>query len=215
MKKKWILLLGLCLIVFKVNSQYFAVKSNMLYDVTTTFNFGVEYAFTDQWTLDVSANFNPWSFPQSEKERSGVIVLEHGAKIKHWLIQPELRWWMCEKFEGHFFGAHFHTGQFNVGGLTFFPNGMADGFTDNEGEFHPDGLQHKRFQGWLLGAGVSYGYHWILTDRFSLEFTLGFGYTYLNYDKYGYQNFDPKEAGRYMHYLGPTKIGITAVIMLK
>lgn len=215
MKKKWILLLGLCLIVFKVNSQYFAVKSNVLYDVTTTINLGFEFALADQWTLDVSANYNPWVFSQSEKTRSGVTVYEHDAKMKHWIIQPELRWWTCEKFNGHFFGLHAHSGQFNVGGLTFLPDGWADGFTDNEGVLHPDGIQHKRFQGWLLGTGVSYGYHWILNDRFSLDFTLGLGYAYLSYDKYGYQRCDPKEAEKFMHYLGPTKIGITAVFMLK
>ena len=215
MKKKWILLLGLCLIGFKASGQYFALKSNVLYDATTTINLGIEFAIADQWTLDISANYNPWVFAQSEKKVSGVIIPAHDAKMKHWLIQPEIRWWTCEKFNGHFFGLHGHYGQFNVGGLTFLPEGWGDGFTDKNGAHQLDGLQHKRFQGWLVGAGLSYGYHWILSDRFSLEFTLGAGYAYLSYDKFGIESCDPKEAEKYMHYIGPTKVGITAVFMLK
>jgi len=215
MKKRWILLFGLCLICIKVSSQHFALKSNILYDVTTTINLGVEFAIADQWTLDISANYNPWSFAQSEKEISGVTIPAHDAKMKHWLIQPEVRWWTCEKFNGHFLGLHGHCGQFNVGGLTFLPDGWGDGFTDQNGDHHLDGLQHKRFQGWLVGAGLSYGYHWILSDRFSLEFTIGAGYAYLSYDKYGIESCAPKEAEKYMHYIGPTKAGITAVFMLK
>lgn len=215
MKKKWILLFGICLIGVKANSQKFAIKSNILYDATTTINLGVEFALADRWTLDISGNYNPWEFPQTEKDASGTIISEYDAKMKHWLIQPEVRWWTCEKFHGHFFGLHGHYGQYNVGGLTFLPDGWADGFTDKNGVHHPDGLQNKRFEGWMLGAGLSYGYHWILSNRFSLEFTVGGGYAYLSYDKFGCQDCASKEAKKYMHYVGPTKVGITAVFMLK
>ncbi|MFR7875400.1 MAG: DUF3575 domain-containing protein [Butyricimonas paravirosa] len=37
-------------------------------------------------------NYNPWKWS--------------GIKFKHWLVQPELRYWLCDQFSGHFFGVH-------------------------------------------------------------------------------------------------------------
>lgn len=215
MRRKWILLMAVCSISFSGYSQQFAIKSNLLYDATTTINIGVEFALADQWTLDISANYNPWSFLQKESVIDGVTIPEHEAKIKHWMLQPELRRWICEEFDGHYFGLYGQYGQFNIGGLTFLPDGFADGFTDSNGTHHNDGAQYKRFQGWMIGAGLSYGYHWILSNRFSLEFSIGLGYAHMSYDKFGIQICDPKESTKYMNYWGPTKLGITAMFMLK
>jgi opacity protein-like surface antigen len=225
--KKWILLLGIGLLSTKAaQSQNVAIKSNLLYDATTTINLGVEFALADQWTLDISGNYNPWVFPQAEItiDPNGVATgetVEWTGKLKHWMLQPELRWWSCEKFTGHFFGVHAHTGMFNVGGLTFLPDGFGDGYdlkNPSTGliEHVNDGIQHKRFQGFLMGAGVSYGYHLILSNRFSLEFSLGLGYTYLKYDKYDKCDIcGTIENSKYMNYFGPTKAGISAIFMLK
>ncbi|MDR3268831.1 MAG: DUF3575 domain-containing protein [Tannerella sp.] len=224
--KKWMLLLGICLLSIKnIHSQEVAIKSNLLYDATTTINLGVEFALADQWTLDISGNYNPWSFPQTEltKDANGNIVGEPESwdgKFRHWMLQPELRWWSCEKFNGHFFGAHVHAGTYNVGGLAFLPDGFGDGYdlkdpaTGNITHVK-DGIQNKRFEGWLMGAGVSYGYHLVVSNRFSLEFSLGLGYSYLKYDKFDCKICGDKERSSYMHYLGPTKAGISAVFMLK
>jgi long-subunit fatty acid transport protein len=214
--KKQLFLLGICIVSINGYSQNFALKSNLLYDATTTFNLGVEFALADRWTLDISGNYNPWAFSQYEKNAStGETAKTHDAKLKHFMIQPELRWWPCEKFYGHFFGVHAHYGIFNIGGLTFLPDGWGDGWTGKDGTQHKEGVQNKRFEGWLTGTGISYGYHWILNDYFSMEFTLGAGYAYLSYDKYPCSNCSPKEESSYMHYLGPTKIGISAIFILK
>jgi long-subunit fatty acid transport protein len=231
--KRWILLVGVCFIATKGYSQNFAVKSNILYDATTTINLGVEFALSDKWTLDLSGNYNPWKFPQKVVDAKGNEDADkaHDAKLQHFMIQPELRYWLCDKFNGHYFGVHAHYAKYNVGGLSFLPDGFADGYVvengkqgNREGEytddskqfFHVyDGIQHKRFDGWLAGAGVSYGYHWILADRFSLDFTLGLGYAYLNYGKYNCQDCSQKEASKYMNYFGPTKLAVSAVFMLK
>ena len=37
-------------------------------------------------------------------------------KISHWLVQPELRYWTCDVFNGWFFGLHALGGQINIGG---------------------------------------------------------------------------------------------------
>ena len=56
-------------------AQQVAVKSNLLYDLTTTFNLGAEIALAPQWTLDLSANYNPFTFSDAKK-------------WKHWMAQP-------------------------------------------------------------------------------------------------------------------------------
>ena len=86
----------LALLLASVNTshaQKWAVKSNLLYDATATINLGVEAALGRRVTLDVSGNYNPWKFGD--------------ARWKHWLVQPEVRYWLCESFNGHFFGRAF------------------------------------------------------------------------------------------------------------
>lgn len=216
--KRWILLFVICLICQIGYSQYFGIKSNLLYDATSTINLGVEFALTDQWTLDISGNLNPWAFPQEKISKAGIVIEKYDALIKHWMLQPELRWWTCEKFMGHFFGAHVHGGQFNVGGLTFLPAGWSDGWADEKGKHQKGGLQHNRHEGWMAGVGLSYGYHWILSNRFSLEFSIGAGYAFMKYDKYikySEPKLTQKEIDKYkMHYFGPTKDGLSVVFML-
>lgn len=78
-----------CFLGARVSAQEGGVKSNLLYDVTGTLNFGMEFSLDYEWTLDVSANYNAWNFSPTRK-------------MKHWLLQPELRWWGCEPFRGIF-----------------------------------------------------------------------------------------------------------------
>ena len=123
-----------------VYGQKFAVKSNLLYDATATINLGVEVGLAKKWSLDLSGNYNGWKFGDE-------------ARMKHWLVQPEARYWLCEKFNGHFFGLHAHYADYNVGGLKFLSKNM----------------ENHRYQGNLYGAGLSYGYQWLLSDRWSME----------------------------------------------
>ena len=53
-----------------VPARQFAVKTNVLYDVTTSLNLGIEVALVPQWTHDISANYNPCKF-------SNVMRLKH------------------------------------------------------------------------------------------------------------------------------------------
>lgn len=174
---------------FKTLSPTFALKTNLLYDLTTTFNLGAELRVGDRYTLDLSVNYNPWTF-------------SHNKKLKHLLIQPELRYWLCEPFNKHFFGAHLMYSRFNVGNLNF-PLDILPSLDD------------YRYQGNLYGGGFSYGYQWYLSPRWSMEATFGFGYFYMDYKKYECHN-----CGKYIesgdkHYFGPTKAGISLIYMIK
>ena len=175
-----------------------AVKTNLLYDATSTFNLGFEFGLGKKWTFDLSGNYNPWTFSDNRK-------------MKHWLVQPEIRWWTCRRFSGHFFGLHGHYAQFNMGGML--PWGFRSG--KMFGKIGNRNILSHRYEGWLAGAGVSYGYHWILGNRWGLEATVGVGYAYLDYDKYPCEKCGRKIGHESKHYFGLTKVGITLIFMIK
>ncbi|WP_029902099.1 DUF3575 domain-containing protein [Prevotella sp. 10(H)] len=162
----------------------FALKTNALYWATTTPNLGFEIGLSEKFTLDISGNYNPWTFSDNKK-------------LKHWLVQPELRYWTCERFNGHFFGLHGHYAEYNVGGIKQL------------------GLSHRRYEGNLWGAGISYGYHWILGNHWSIEATIGVGYAHLDYDKYGCGHCAAKIKDDTKNYWGPTKAGLSIIYVIK
>lgn len=177
----------LALLLASVNSSFaqkWAVKSNALYDATATINLGVEAALGPRVTLDVSGNYNPWKFGD--------------ARWKHWLVQPEVRYWLCKKFNGHFFGLHAHYAEYNVGGISF-----------NET------FRHNRYQGHLCGAGISYGYQWLIGKRWNLEATIGVGYARLWDRKYPIADCGEVLRTRSRNYFGPTKIGLSFIFFIK
>ena len=161
-----------------------AIKTNALYWATSTPNLGLEIGLAKKLTLDISGNYNPWKFLDNKQ-------------LKHWLVQPELRYWLCERFNGSFFGLHGHYADADISNLNMF------------------GLGHDRYDGKIYGAGISYGYQWILKKRWSMEATIGVGYAHIKYDKY-----EPGDDGRKIDhntkdYFGPTKIGLSFIYTFK
>lgn len=199
MRKSLILLLISSALLLPVLSygQKAAIKTNLLYDATSTLNLGFEFGLSPKWTLDISGNYNPWEFGDNRK-------------MKHWLVQPEFRYWLCEKFNGHFFGIHAHGAQYNWGGM------LPWGFKDGEmfGVYSRQMSDH-RYEGWLLGAGISYGYQWILGKRWSLEASVGLGYAYLDYGKFKCEKCGEKIADQHRNYFGPTKAAISIIYIIK
>lgn len=171
-------------------AQNLAIKSNLLYDVSATVNVGLELGLSDKWTLDMSGNFNGWS-TSGEK------------KWKHWMVQPEARYWLCDKFSGHFFGFHLHGGQYNIGGLKNGIQFLGIDFSQ---------LTDYRYQGWFAGAGIGYGYSWILGRHWNLEAEIGLGYSYTRADKFECADCGEKvEEDRPHHYVGPTKAALNLI----
>ena len=161
-----------------------AVKTNLLYDLTTSINLGLEVKTGSRYSLDVSANYNPWTFSGDKK-------------IKHFFVQPEFRYWFCEPFNEHFIGIHGIYGQFNVGGIST-----------------PKIFKDRRYQGDMYGAGISYGYQWYLSPRLNLEATIGVGYIYFDYTTYECKTCGKELASKTRHYFGPTKLGLTLLYIL-
>lgn len=187
--------LSVLLLVFSFNTegkcQKIAVKTNLLYDFPAlTANAGAEFGLASRWTLDVSANYNGWT-------------LSHDRRWKHWLVQPEARYWFCDRFAGHFLGAHLLGGQFNIGGVKNNIHFLGSDFSQ---------VGDRRYQGWMIGAGVAYGYAWILGKHWNVEGEIGVGWIYTRYDSYPCANCGKKLAKNKVHnYVGPTKAAVNLV----
>ena len=189
-KKRVCLLLFALLAVSGVRAQHFAVKTNLLYDATATVNAGIEIGLAPRWTLDLSGNYNGW------------VINEH--KWKHWMAQPEFRYWFCDRFSRHFLGFHALGGKFNIGNIRNNVKIFGADFSK---------LTDNRYQGWGVGAGVAYGYAFILGRHWNLELEAGFGYVYLDYDRFECRDCGRKVGEGNHHYVGPTKAAINLVYL--
>ena len=72
------------------------IKSNISYWATATFNLGAEVYLARHWTLELEAGLNPFSGKNDDGS--------YGRSLKHLRLHPELRYWFCETFNGHFLG---------------------------------------------------------------------------------------------------------------
>ena len=174
----------------QLQAQKVAVKTNLLYDATATINAGIEFCLAPKWTLDLSGNFNGWT-------------MSHDRKWKHWMAQPEARYWFCDRFAGHFLGFHALGGQYNVGHLKNNIKFLGTDFSK---------LSDSRYQGWFIGAGVAYGYAWVLNKHWNLEGEIGVGYVYTEFDRFNCKGCGKKiEEDEDFHYFGPTKAAINLI----
>lgn len=172
MRKRFIVVIFLVGLLESIQAQSFSLKTNALYWLTTSINAGAEIALNDKSTFNIEAAYNPWTFRDDKK-------------MRFWLVQPEYRRWMCEKFEGHFIGIHAH-------GAQYF-----------------GGFRNKRYDGYLVGGGISYGYDWILSPHWNLEVSLGVGYAYLWYKQSPRIPCVKCQEDRHKHYVGPTKASVS------
>lgn len=160
-------------------AQQLTLKTNALYLLTTTLNAGVEYKIAPKWTTGLSIMYKPWKLLPDNKKMTGL------------LIQPEVKYWLCQPFYQHYIGAHLHYGMYN------------------------GGFSKYRYQGDLYGLGLSYGYQWVLSQNWNVELSVGAGYAHMKYDKYDRPKcgfFIGKESS---NYIGITQIGLNIVYIIK
>lgn len=174
MKKTVVFQIFLFLLVISVQAQNLALKTNSLFWLSTTPNIGMEIAFDSKMTAELDFAYNPWTFKDDKK-------------MRFWLLQPEIRYWLCEKFEGHFLGVHFHGGQFF------------------------GGFKNKRYDGYLAGGGITYGYGWILSPHWNIETVIGVGYARLWYDESPRIYCEKCKIPVTRNYFGPTKATVSFV----
>ena len=175
--------------------QNIAIKSNLLYDLTTTLNMGGEVRCDDTHTISLSLNYNPWNFGGNKK-------------MKHFLLQPEYRKWFNEVFTGSFIGFQLHYALFNFGGMLpwGFNNGKMLGIENRQ-------IAHNRYQGNLAGFGISYGYQWILGKHWNLEGNIGIGYARVKYEQFECKTCGEKVKEGHKNYVGPTKAAVSLIYL--
>lgn len=188
MKKKLCLLLLVLSAVFGAKAQEVAIKTNLLYDAALNVNAGIEFGLAPKWTLDLSGDYNGWTVK--------------GHKWKHWFVQPEARYWFCDKFAKSFLAFHAIGGQYNVGNIDADFKFLGTDFGK---------LKDNRYQGWGVGAGIGYGYDWIINKHWNIEAEIAIGYVYFNYDVYKCQDCGRKIGEGHHNYFGPTKAAINLV----
>lgn len=184
-----------------------ALKTNMLYDVTTSPNLGLEVGIGHKNTFQIFYGMNAWEFGKGEDHT------QH--HLKHWVVMPEYRWWTCTKFNGFFYGVHAFGGEFNaqrinapVTGYYFLGGHQSDIDHPTKGNV-AKAIRDGRVEGDFLGAGMTVGYQWILNRHWNLEAEVGAGYAHIWTNHYRCA-----ECANLLHsggtnYLGLTKLGVS------
>lgn len=118
--------------------------------------------------------------------------LSDDFKTRFVAFTPEVRYW----FEARPHSHHF------VGAMA-----LASAYSVN--------LKDKFHEGSALGLGLTYGYSFVLSSRWSLETTLGAGLLKVNEKKYSRGAEVPKEANHDKMMFAPLKLGVSFVYLIK
>lgn len=178
--------------VLRNHTPRFAVKSNILYAFAAfTPNLLFEFGTGARQTIELSGSYS-WI------GRTRAVSDHHRQRV-HMIIRPEYRWWLCERYNGHFFGTHAIYARYNISGHTV-PMLFR---------------KENRYDGHAFGFGAAYGYNWAFARRWGLEFNIGLGYVYLDYDRYTCAKCDTDGRPGGKHYFGPTRAGITLMYHFK
>ena len=185
-RKALILFLLLLISDIVLWSQNLGVKTNVISDCLLSPNIGVELKVDTHWTVDISGEINGWNI--------------NGKRWRHWLVQPEGRYWLCEAFQGSFFAAHLVGGQYNIGNLDLDFKFLGTNFSQ---------LKDRRFQGWGIGAGVGYGYSVAINRHWNFEAEIAIGWIYSIYDVFPCSECGSIiERNKHHNYVGPTKVSL-------
>lgn len=155
------------------------LKTNLLAYSTLIPNVGVEVRLAKHWSAEITALYSPYN------------LFVHDLKTRVLAMKPEVRYWFGEPLrKGHFLGIHVPVAGFNI---------------QLNDDYRYQDPNHA-----LWGVGLNYGYAMLLgkQQKWSIDFTIGFGYMDVKYDVYeGVRN------GKYIrteekHYFGPTRVGV-------
>ena len=172
--------------ILQQHTLYYALKSNLLYDVAMIPNIGVELYLGKN--ISVVAN---WQYAWWHKRSWEWFHRLYGGDLA-------LRYWWGKEaaykpLTGHHIGLYGQmvTYDFEYGGRGY----LADR--------------------WSWAAGLEYGYSLPIASRFNLDFTLGLGYHWGIYDEYlpidGHSVWQ-RTSNR--QYIGPTKLEVSLVWLL-
>ena len=195
MKQKLIIIALIMCGFSAVAQERIAVKTNLLYGATTlTPNLGVEVGLGKHTTIDIAGGYNWFNLDGAKN---------NNKKLVHWMVQPEFRYFLAERFNGHYFGVHGIASMYNIGGY-------------NLPMLFGKDSQNYRHEGSAYGVGFSYGYQYMLSERWNIAANIGAGYMNMNYDRYNCRNCGGlNKEGVTKNYFGITKAGISIIYIIK
>ena len=174
--------------------QVVAVKTTALLWATGSLNAEPEVKVGQRSTLALALSWNPFTMNGAE---------DVNLKWKHFMVQPEYRYWFCNAFNGHFIGIHPGYAHYNIGAVGW--------RNDTFGQF-----SQSRYQGDVVSVGVGYGFHWILSPHISIEAEAGVGVACTWYDRYChwvcgqfYEHVDAR------WFFTPTKLSVSFVYVIR
>lgn len=173
----------------KLGAQTIALKTDLLTGALTSPNIGMEVKLSERFTLEAGFHYNP--FPAGK-----------GKRWKHWFVQPELRYWMCQPYGGHFWGLNLMYGVYNAGNMKL-PFGL---FKE---------IRSSRYEGNFMGAGISYGYHFILSPHWGVETSIGVGFLHSEYERYRCFHCGESTGKGNRNFIAPTKAAVSLVYFIK
>ena len=115
-------------------------------------------------------------------------IMKENSRFQQLTFMPGVRMWRQQVGVHYFYSLYGIATRYHVGG-----------WLDNK----------YRYDGNGFGAGGGFGYSWVLSDHWNLDFEAGVGVIWANYDKCGWQS----DSHRYGSYKGlrfiPTKLDIS------
>ncbi len=184
----------------------FALKLNLLYGAGLMApNIGFDIALGRHTTIGVAGGYsmwgNMWDFSDQGPDYDPANT--YRRRLDHIAAGVEFRYWLGERFKGHFVGANAIWAQFTVGEAKLLP--LFEKMNENEG--------------FLYAGGFTYGYLWSFARRWGVEFTVGAGIAIVEHDQkaigFADGTFTLGEPERYRKtFVGPTSAGITIVYKL-
>lgn len=170
-----------------VSEFSFAVKTNLLADLVTAVNLGVEVPLGENFSVNAHFTF-PWWTAGPYGNKYALQLLD---------AEGELRWWFAkgeERFEGHYLALQGSGGKFDL----------------------QWGRDIGCYQCYNWGVGLSYGYAMSLGKHLNMEFALTLGYLAIDYQHYvpspdwSVLLRDNSKVGT-LHYFGPTGLKVSLV----
>ena len=164
-----------------------AAKTNLLGDIVTAVNFGLELPLGKNFSANAHFMFPWWT--------AGPYGNKYALQMLN--AEGELRWWFApgeQVLQGHYFALQGNGGKFDI----------------------QWGRDFGCYQCYNWGVGLSYGYSMSLSEHWNLEFALSLGYMAIDYQHYvpspdwSILIRDDAKVGT-LHYFGPTSLKVSLV----
>lgn len=162
---------------------YFAVRTNMLYDLLLVPNIGVEFYLGKNWTLGAD-----WMYSWWKTDRKHYYWRTYGGDL----------------FVRRYFGSKAEEKPFQGHHI-----GLYGGIVTYDFELGKRGYLGDR---WSYGGGVEYGYSMPMSRRLNLDLTIGIGYLGGKYKEYlPMDGCYVWQCTKQRNYIGPTKLEASLV----